>query len=144
MRNASHIQDVMKKNFIVRGSAAVLSGVIMLLIPVFAFAGLVDSGDMGQFGTFAQNFGRFLNKYVVPFMYALCFLFFIWGVFLYFIAGGAREEKREQGRQFMVYAVIGFVAITALWSIVVFVYDTIGLNENRQFKEPSLIRFNSF
>lgn len=139
----------MNKNTLTRLAALTLSGGVVMVVPMSVFAGLVNSGDMGQFGTFAKNFGQFLNALVVPLMYALCFLFFLWGIFQYFIAGGANEEKRAQGRQFIIYAVIGFVAITALWAIVAFVYDTLGLDatgtsETSQFKQPNKILFSEF
>lgn len=134
----------MNKNTLTRLAAFILSGGVVMIVPMLAFAGLVNNGNLGQFGDLSKNFGQFLNALVVPLIYALCFLFFLWGVFQYFIAGGANEEKRAQGRQFMIYAIIGFVAITSLWALVEFVYDTFGFNTSRQFKQPNKILFSEF
>lgn len=112
---------------------------VLVMVPLLASAqtsGWIDNSNDGPLDQFLQNVGIFLNETVVPFMYALLFLAFVWGVFVYFIAGGANEEKRAQGRSLMIYAVIGLVAVTALWAIVTFVYETIGLDETDTFEAP--------
>lgn len=109
---------------------------LLAVTPLAALAAWIDGDNAGAFDTFMLNVGTFLNEIVIPFMYALLFLAFVWGVFVYFIAGGANEEKRAQGRQLMIYAVIGFVAVTALWAIVAFVYGTIGLDPTLEFDDP--------
>jgi hypothetical protein len=39
-------------------------------------------------------------------------------MFKYFIAGGADEGKREEGKSLMIYATLGFVLIIVFWGIV--------------------------
>ena len=39
-------------------------------------------------------------------------------MFQYFIAGGANDEKKEQGKSLMIYATLGFVLIIIFWGIV--------------------------
>lgn len=109
---------------------------LLVMVPLLASAQWIDGSNAGPLDSFLTNVGVFLNDLVVPFMYALLFLAFVWGVFVYFIAGGDNEEKRAQGRSLMIYAVIGLVAVTALWAIVTFVYETIGLDETDTFEAP--------
>lgn len=58
---------------------------------------------------------------------ALAFIVFIWGVFQYFIAGGADEEKRKQGRDFVMWGLIGFVIILSVWGLVNLIMASLGL-----------------
>ena len=60
----------------------------------------------------------FINAVLVPFIFAIAFIAFLWGVFQYFIAGAAKEENRETGRQFVMWSVIGFAVMFSLWGIV--------------------------
>ena len=112
------------------GAVAGIS-LIALLLPILTAAqetGLAD-GDVGGFGTFIGNATELINSYLIPFMIALAVLGFIYGVFLFFIMGSSDEEKRAQGRALMGYALIGFVAIVALWGIVNFLIDAFGFGD---------------
>lgn len=68
----------------------------------------------------------FIDSIVVPFIMAIAFIVFIWGVFQYFIAGGADEEKRKQGRDFVMWGLIGFVIIISLWGLVNLLMNSLG------------------
>lgn len=59
-----------------------------------------------------------LNTVVVPFVFAIAFIVFIWGVYTYFIAGGASEEKRSEGAKFVLSGLIGFAAMVSVWGLV--------------------------
>lgn len=59
-----------------------------------------------------------IDVYLVNFIFAVAFLLFIWGIYNYFIAGGANEEKRKEGRSFVIYGLVGFFIMFSLWGIV--------------------------
>jgi hypothetical protein len=58
------------------------------------------------------------NTVVVPLVFALAFIVFIWGVFQAFILGGNNEEKRKEGAKFVLWALIGFVVMISVWGLV--------------------------
>ena len=60
----------------------------------------------------------FINTLLVPLVFAIAFIVFIWGVFQYFIAGGADEEKRETGKSLMLWGIIGFFVMASVWGLV--------------------------
>jgi hypothetical protein len=84
-----------------------------------------------------QSFITFINGYVVPLIFAVAFVVFIWGVFQYFIAGGASDEGREKGRQFIMYGIIGFVLMFSIWGIVSVLYYSLGFNSNARPPLPT-------
>ena len=90
-----------------------------LSVPLMTFA-QAPAGTIGgnTLGDLLLSIIVFINSYVVPFIWAIAFLIFLWGVFQYFIAGGADEEKRSQGRQFVIWSVIAFFVMSSLWGIV--------------------------
>ena len=103
----------------------------MVTLPLFLVAGVANAqglagGDTGNFGDFAAGLIDVINNYLIPFLVALAVLAFVYGIFLYFIAGSDDDEKRAKGRNVLLYAIIGFVAIVALWGIVSFVEEAFG------------------
>ncbi len=64
---------------------------------------------------------------MIPFIIGLAFLFFVWGIFQYFIAGGANDEAKAKGRSLMIYATLGFVIILVFWGIVNLLVSGLGL-----------------
>ena len=104
------------------------------MVPMISLAqGFAEPGGGGAgspFGLFGTGVIAFISTILVPLVLALAFLFFIWGVFKFFIAGGADEEKRNEGKQLMIYSIIGFVLIVALYGIVNFVVGGLGFDNN--------------
>lgn len=90
---------------------------VSLLTPLLTFAQQFDA-DGGEFGVFLQNILGFINGVLIPFILGIGFLVFVWGMFRYFIVGGANDEAKEQGKSLMVYATLGFVLIIVFWGIV--------------------------
>jgi hypothetical protein len=84
-----------------------------------------------------QSLITFINGYVVPLIFAVAFVVFLWGVFQYFIAGGASDEGREKGRQFIMYGIIGFVLMFSIWGIVSVLYHSFGFDSNARPPIPT-------
>lgn len=70
---------------------------------------------------------NFINSILVPVLFAVAFLTFLWGVYKYFILGADSDTERATGRQFVLWGVIGFVVILSLWGLVGIVGSTFGL-----------------
>ncbi|PIR83331.1 hypothetical protein COU19_01200 [Candidatus Kaiserbacteria bacterium CG10_big_fil_rev_8_21_14_0_10_56_12] len=83
------------------------------------FAEFVGSGSTGVVGL--------INVFVVPALLALSFLAFIWGTVSHFFIHGGEESSRAEGRQFMLWGLIGLVSIIAIWSFVWIVLSTLGI-----------------
>jgi hypothetical protein len=60
-----------------------------------------------------------LGNQVLYIIYALAFMFFLFGMFKYFFSSGANAEKnRSEGKQFMLWGFIGMVVLFGVWGIV--------------------------
>jgi uncharacterized membrane protein len=97
-------------------------------------AGWQDTG----INNFVENITSFINTTLIPFALALAFFVFIWGVFQYFIAGGANEEKRESGKQLMIYSILGFTLIVVIWGIVNFLASSLGFEDTKSIEVPKV------
>lgn len=98
-----------------------------MLFPALASAQIVDGGDAGQFEDLLINIMVFINEILIPFIIGIGFLVFVWGIFLYFILGGANDEKKEQGKSLMIYGTLGFVLIIIFFGIVNLITSSTGL-----------------
>jgi hypothetical protein len=69
---------------------------------------------------------EFIDRRIVPLIFAIAFIVFLWGIFQYFIAGGADEEKRKQGRDLALTGLIGFAIMVSVWGLVNLIIGTFG------------------
>lgn len=69
----------------------------------------------------------FIVAAVIPFIMALTMLAIIWGVFRY-IASGDEEEKRAEGKKFVIYGIVGLFIMVSIWGLVNLLKGTLHLN----------------
>lgn len=67
-----------------------------------------------------------LNDYVIPFLFVLATLIFIWGVIQY-VAKSDDEAARAKARGLMLWGIIGLAVMLAVWGIVAVVIDYFGV-----------------
>ncbi len=101
-----------------------LGSTILFALPFVSSAQIVDGSDGGPFEDLLGNILDFTNDVLIPFIIGIGFLVFVWGMFQYFIAGGANDEKKEKGKSLMIYATLGFVLIIIFWGVVNFVVES--------------------
>jgi hypothetical protein len=94
----------------------------------------------------ADNLGNFLllivyviDRYIVPVVFALAFIVFLWGIYSTFIAGATNDEKRQEGQKLVLYGLIGFVLMFSVWGLVNLLVGTLGFNTNTR---PPLPQFD--
>jgi len=73
-----------------------------------------------------------ISKSVVPLLFALATMLFIWGVVQYVI-GADSEEKRTKGRNFIIWGIIGLAVMAGLWGLVKIFGDTFNVGNGTQF-----------
>jgi len=102
---------------------------LSFLMPALAFAqSATQTVDSAQ--SLSAWVIAFINNIAVPLIFALSFVVFIFGIFRYFIAGAANEEKRKSGRDIMIYGIIGFAVMITVWGLVHLLTGTIRLNNS--------------
>ncbi len=99
-------------------------------LPMLAFAQAQNVQQLGD------TVIRIINTTLVPLVFALAFIVFLWGVFQFFIAGASDEEKREGGKSLMIYGFIGFFVMVSVWGIVNLLVGTFNLNSNAPVQYP--------
>ncbi len=92
-------------------------------LPLLTFASGHVGGNSNQpyFGkvdSFFTNIVGFIDGVLIPFVFALALLIFIWGMFRFFILGGDNEDERAKGKQLILWSIIGMVIMVSIWGIV--------------------------
>ena len=74
-------------------------------------------GDILIYGT------CIINKAVIPLIFALAVVLFIWGVVMYVI-NGDDESKKTKGKDFMLWGIVAIAIMGSVWGIVRILGDT--------------------
>jgi hypothetical protein len=106
----------------------------ILLTPMLALAQFDPGG--GAFGDLLANLLMFANMILIPFILGIGFLVFVWGMFKFFIYGGADDDAKTSGKSLMVWATLGFVIIIIFWGVVNLIAESTGYDNEAA---PSVI-----
>src|ERR1035437_1956470 len=75
----------------------------------------------------AENILYIINSVLVPVIFALAFIVFIYGIAQAYIFSRGDEGKVKEGHQLVLWGIIGFVVMVSLWGLVNVVANTFGL-----------------
>ncbi len=70
---------------------------------------------------------RIINDSLIPLIFTLASVMFIWGVVQFFIIGANEESKRQQGKQFMIWGIIVLAVMLSIWGLVGILGGTFGI-----------------
>lgn len=104
----------------------ILASAVSLALPLLA-AAQAGSVNVAVAKKYSDSIVLLINQVFVPVLFAVAFLVFLYGVYKYFILGAAEEKSREEGRQFVLWGLIGFAAILSVWGLVNVILNTFGL-----------------
>jgi len=95
----------------------------VFLAPTLASAAVYapDVGDV------AQNLIGIINGVLVPLIFAVAFIVFIYGVTKAYIFSTGDSAGVEEGHKLILWGIIGFVVMVSLWGLVNVVANTFGL-----------------
>ena len=103
---------------------------------LLAYTGIAFASPLLVFAqiTSVQSGGQFIiniiNTVAVPVLFAIAFIVFVWGIFMYFIVSKGNEEKQGEARNLMLYGLVGFFLMVSVWGLVNILLGTFNLNSN--------------
>jgi hypothetical protein len=98
------------------------------LAPVLVFA---QDSTVGGLLTLT---GDILNG-LLPVVVGLALLYFFWGLGKYILSAGS-EEKKEEGRNIMIWGVISLFVMVSVWGIVGLLGETVGIEQGGTVEIP--------
>ena len=69
------------------------------------------------FGNVITGFTAFGHDILVPALFTVALIAFLYGLFNYFIFGSGDEDKKEQGRRQLLCGNVGFVVGVSVWTV---------------------------
>lgn len=75
---------------------------------------------------FIYNLLFIIDQVLVPLIFSIAFIVFLWGVAQFFIISAGDEKKREEGKKFLLWGIIGFFVMFSVWGIVNLFINTLG------------------
>ena len=94
------------------------------LTPLVSFAAINNISDAGSFVI------NTINGVLVPVLFAVAFIVFLWGAFQTFILGANSEDVKERGKNHMLWGLIGFFVMVSVWGLVNILTGTINFGNN--------------
>lgn len=102
-----------------------------LALPLVSSAATIT--NIADVGSFIINT---INNIIVPVLFAVAFIVFLWGAFNTFIVGATDEEVKEKGKSLMLWGLIGFFVMVSVWGLVNILTGTISFGNNSGVTQP--------
>ena len=103
----------------------------LALSPSLAFA-----QTLGNVNTLLNSIRGLVNG-ALPVVVGLALLGFFWGLMKFIFAAGD-EEKKEEGKNIMIYGVIALFVMVAVWGLVGFIASALGIQTGGSVPLPSV------
>lgn len=85
-------------------------------------------GEGSKLQDYLCYFTKIINDSLIPLLFALGVVYFVWGVVRYVIADG--EEARKKGKDIMIYGIIGLAVMLSVWGLAGILAQTFGVNSS--------------
>ena len=104
---------------------AITTGTLVAFaLPLVSFAAI---NSLPGLGTFIINT---INNVIVPVLFAIAFIVFLWGAFKTFILGATSEDAKENGKNLMLWGLVGFFVMVSIWGLVNILTGTVSFGNN--------------
>ena len=94
---------------------------------------------MGSLQEYIIGITIFVNNVIIPFLFGLALLFFIWNAFRFFILGNKNGPDQENAKKLAFYGIGAFVFLVSLWGIINLLVSGLGFNNSNYPIEPDYI-----
>ena len=80
---------------------------------------------------------------LIPLAFALCLLYFFWGVAKYIREGAGSEEAAKEGKRIMVWGIVGLFVAFSIWGIIKFIRNELSIPDIQNINRPLIENVNS-
>ena len=101
----------------------------------FAIAGLLllplTASAQGSIENILINSLAFINNILIPFLFGMAFLVFVFNAIRFFVAQSNNQDGREKARNLITYSLLAFVFLIVFWGIINVLVQSLGLECDR-------------
>ncbi len=84
-----------------------------------------------------SNVNRLIINPFIIFLFALAMVYFLWGVFDFF-SNQDNEQKKTEGKEHMIWGLVGLAIMISVWAILALVTDTLNISNQVNPKEGTV------
>ena len=106
---------------------ALTSGTLVAFAVPLISSAATSINNISDVGSFIINT---INGVLVPVLFAIAFIVFLWGAFQTFITGANDAEVKEKGKNLMLWGLIGFFVMVSVWGLVNILTGTVSFGSN--------------
>ncbi len=100
--------------------------VTLLALPLVSSAAAIN--NLNDVGSFIIST---INNILVPIIFAIAFIVFLWGAFNTFILGASGgDDVKEKGKNLMLWGLVGFFVMVSVWGLVNILTGTFSFGNN--------------
>lgn len=127
----------MKKNILKILSSSLVIGIFPGLVFAVETAECQNAASMANLKDVLVYASCFLSNYVIPLLFTLAIVAFIWGVIQFYL-NPDNEEKRKKGKSFIVGGLIALFVMISVWGIIAIFTNTFKFGDKNTIKETQL------
>jgi hypothetical protein len=105
---------------------------VAFALPLVSLAAAVN--NLSDVGSFIINI---INNVLVPVLFAIAFIVFLWGAFNVFILGANSDDAKEKGKNLMLWGLVGFFVMVSIWGLVNILTGTVSFSNNSGVTQPT-------
>ena len=79
---------------------------------------------------YIAGFTSFIGDVLLPMLFALALLFFVWNAFKFFILEADNKDAKDKARDMAIYGIGAFVLLVSIWGIVNMIIGGLNLKQN--------------
>lgn len=89
---------------------------------------------MGSLQEFIIAISVFINNVLIPLLFGIALLFFLYNTFRFFILGASETEAKENAKRLALYGILGFVFLVSIWGIVNLLVSGLGFQNDQALR----------
>ena len=108
---------------------------VSFLTPLVLAAQAPPQPTIAPFTNLLAQAQAFVNA-AIPFVFALAFLFFLWGVALFIFSAG-NEDAKDKGKRVMIWGIVALFVMVAVWGLVNVIAGLTGIRYDQAPAQPT-------
>ncbi len=78
-----------------------------------------------DFKSFVYNIVHLINTAIIPLIFGVALVSFLFGMVRYYFLNGANAEDKEKARSFMLWGLLGMVLLFSVWGLISIAHNTL-------------------
>ena len=132
MARTIRLDDIMTDGYFVITSLSV-HGLMTWNQPLIieVIARKADTREKEVIGFTKKNSLIIINNILIPFLFGMAFLVFVFNAIRFFVAQSNNQDGREKARNLITYSLLAFVFLIVFWGIINVLVQSLGLECDR-------------